>query len=444
MTDRPMSIAEVLGLIAGERFKGALMETCRRLYEIERPFGFAASERSARFCFEQLQKAHLDEVELLEFPADGLTDYWDKRMPIAWDARSGRLEVTRPRRAFADPVIADHARSPFHLAMWCASTPPGGIATELTTENMMQAGESVQGRLVLAEPDRLPRTIFRAVCDAGGLGIVSDFVRDPFVTPDGLFWVNSFGETAEWFPGADSRELLGFLVSPRVGKRLRELLAGGTVRVHAEVDARRGRGTVPAATGAILGSERPDEEVWLAAHLCEPLGGDNAPGAGSAMTAVSVLAGLIQRGVLPRPRRSIRVVMSLELYGMTAVLKTLHGRGRKLAATFVLDGPGFRYPPGAGQTPPMDLFMSPDVNPLFSERTVREAVGLCLEQSSEVWRTLNPGQRPGERVRYDFRPGYLGNDAFLGDPMIGGPSFHLHAPEGAFWHNSENTFDGKN
>jgi aminoglycoside N3'-acetyltransferase len=438
MPEHRMGIDEILRRIAAEAFKAPLMDLSRRLWEIERPFGFAAFERSGRFCFEQLQKDHLDEVELLEFPADGRTDYWDKRMPIAWDARGGRLEVTSPRRAFRDPVIADWARSPFHLAMWCASTPEGGIETEIVTEGMMRAGESVEGRLVLAEPHRFPKAIFRAVCEAGGAGIVSDFVRDPFATPDGLFWVNSFGETDEWYPGAESRELLGFCVTPRVGRRLRELLAGGSVRAHAEVDAHKGAGRLLAATGAILGAERPDEEVWLAAHLYEPLGGDNSPGAASAMTAAGLLARLIQRGELPPPRRSIRAAMTLELYGMTAVLKTLHERGRKLAATFVLDGPAFRQDL---TKQPMHLFLSPAVNPLFSERAVKRAAELCLEPSSEVWRLLNPGQAPGERVRYDFGPGYLGNDAFLGDPMAGGPSFHFHAPEGPYWHNSENAFD---
>jgi len=430
-------VEDSLRKIAGVTFQKEVLDTARRLYEIERPFGFEAFEQSARFCCEKLREAGADDVELMEFPADGRADYWDKRLPLAWYPEYARLEVTRPGRAFADPVIADLARSPFHLAMWSASTPPGGVHTEIVTENMMRAGHSVEGKLVLANPYKFPKTIYRAVCDRGGLGIVGDFVRDPFVTPDGLFWVNSFQESPEWFHGADNRDLLGLCVTPRVGRRLRELLVSGTVRAHVEVRTRKEPGTLYAATGTIRGAELPDEEVWLAAHLCEPLGCDNSPGAAAAITALSVLAELIRKGELPRPRRTIRAAMTLELYGFSAMLKTLAERGKKLATTFVMDGVTFR-PSASGL--PCDLFLSPDANPLFSHEPVKRAVEMCLEPRGEVWRKLNAGNSPTEKLAYRYVRGYFGNDAFLGDPMAGGPSFHLHKGGGPYWHNSENDF----
>ncbi len=437
MKDRKPGLEETLLRVAEVPFQWRVLETTRRLYDIERPFGFDAFERSARFCTETLREAGADDVEMMDFPADGRADYWDKRLPLAWYPESARLEVVSPKGALPDPVIADRGRSPFHLAMWSAATPPGGVVTELVTENMMREGHSVEGKLVLANPYRFPKAIYREVCDRGGIGIVADFVKDPFVTPDGLFWVNSFQESPEWFHGADNRDLLGLCITPRVGLRLRELLVDGTVKVRAEVKARKEPGTLYAATGTLRGSELPEEELWLAAHLFEPLGTDNSTGAAAAMTALRVLIDLVRKGELPPPRRTIRVVMTLELYGFTAVLKTLMERGKSLAAAFVMDGVTFRQ---SVSGLPAGLYMSPDANPLFSERPVRRAVDLCLRSSSRTWRRLNASTVPQPPFAYEFLPGYFGNDAFLGDPMVGGPSFHFHTPGGPYWHNSENDF----
>jgi aminoglycoside 3-N-acetyltransferase len=291
---------------------------------------------------------------------------------------------------------------------------------------------------VLAEPHHFPKAIYRAVCERGGIGIVSDFVKDPFVTPDGVFWVNSFGESPEWFHGADNRDLLGFCVSPRVGRRLRELLVHGSVSVRAQVQARKVPGTVYAPTGILKGGEKPQEEIWLVAHLYEPLGGDNSPGAAIVMAVARALAELVGRQGWARPRRSIRFVMTLELYGAAALLKTLRERGRKLAATFVVDSSASRT---YRSKRPVGFHLSPAVNPLFSDRPLKRAAELCLEADSEVWRLVNGGNVPCEHLEYKFLPGYLGNDAFLGDPMAGGPSFHFWADEGPYWHNSDNTLD---
>jgi len=432
------TLQEVLLKIAGVDFKGRLLDTTRELYQIERRFGFEAFENSGRYCFQKLKDAGTEEVELLEFPADGVTSYWDKRMPIAWYPESGKLEVTSPAGAFEEPVIADYERNPFHLAMWSRSTPPGGIGSEIVTENTMLGGHSVKEKLVLAEPYHHPRTIFQAVCDRGGLGIVSDYVQDPFVTPDGMFWINTFGEAPGWYPGEDDRELVGFCVTPRVGRKLRELLSSGTVKVRAEVKASKGPGKILAATGVIRGAQRPDEEIWLPAHLYEPIGTDNCVGAGVGLETARVLAELIESGELPRPRRSIRFGFTLELYGFTALLKTLRERGKKLAATFVLDSNAIRQ---TISKRPIRVHLSPPVNPLFSDQPVKQAARLCLDASSKVWRAINASDRSSERPQYVFYPGYLGNDAFLGDPLAGGPSFHFFAEEGVYWHNSENTFE---
>lgn len=430
-------LEDVLRNIVQVDFRDRVWKTASDLYGIERWFGFGAFERSARYCIEKLKEVGAENVELLDFPADGRASYWDKQLPMAWYPESGRLEVTSG--GLENPVIADYERNPFGVAMWCAATPPGGVETEIVTENMMLAGHWVKGRIVLLEPSqRVTAEVFKAVCDRGGIGIVSERVNDPFITPDGVFWINSFCETPGWYPTHESRELLGFAVSPRVGAKLRQLLHRGKVKARAEVKAKTQPGKLYAATGVIEGASRPDEEIWLAAHLYEPLANDNCGGAAISMEVLRVLKDLIERGEMPRPERTIRAAMTLELYGFTALAKTLTERGKKLAASFTVDSVTIKQ---SWSRSPMRIRLSPTANPLFSDEVIKEAANLCLDTSSVVWKTLNGTNGENERVDYEFANGYFGNDAFLGDPMLGGPSFHFFAEPGPYWHNSDHTMD---
>lgn len=421
-------------------FKEEVFATTRELYEIERPFAFDAFERSGRYCFEKLQEAGLDEAELLEFVADGRSTYWDKRLPPAWYPQVGRLAIVSGRgeaKAAKEEVIADYQRNPLELAMWSAATPAGGVRSEIISETMMLTGHSAEGRLVLLEPHQRTSASYRAVADRGGIGIISDFVKDPFVTPDAVCWMNAFRETPGWYPGWDDRPLLGFCITPRIGKQLREMLVRGPVGAKAEVIAQRGAGKLFSPTGLIRGGELPQEEIWMVAHTCEPLATDNSAGAAVTLMCAKVLSAMIRAGKLERPRRSIRFLFGLELYGTTAALKTLMERGSRPAATIVIDTPVMTPTP---TTRGMHFYMSPAANPLFSDRVLREVAESCLAADSEVWRVLN-GDRKDEAPQWVCSGGYLGNDAFLGDPMVGGPSFHLAAGDGAYWHNSKNTMD---
>ena len=92
---------------------------------------FPAFMRTAEYLKKRMQEAGLSSVELVETPADGVTQvgYWT--MPLAWDVRSARLEILDDSVPAASRVLADYEKVPSSLGMWSGPTPAGGVTAEV-------------------------------------------------------------------------------------------------------------------------------------------------------------------------------------------------------------------------------------------------------------------------------------------------------------------------
>lgn len=146
--------------------------------------------------------------------------------------------------------------------------------------------------------------VFPQLRGQGVRGIVSAFlgilpgVRDPFDLPDAVRWENSALR-----PGAG--QYWGFMLSPRQGDMVRNLLRQGEVRVRAQIIIRTYDGEFHSATAVIPGAEDPDQEILFVSHLYEPGANDNASGVGIGLELAHSLNAAIRQGTLPRPRRSM-------------------------------------------------------------------------------------------------------------------------------------------
>ena len=119
--------------------------------------------------------------------------------------------------------------------------------------------------------------------------------------------VRSFDPTA---PGI-KMPTFGFMVSAQTGEQLRRILAEGTrVVVHAQCRTKYYPYRNEVVWALIKGSERPAEELLLAAHLFEEMAyqgaNDNASGSVSILETARVINKLIGEGKIPRPKRSVR------------------------------------------------------------------------------------------------------------------------------------------
>ena len=95
-----------------------------QLWRTLRAMDSEAVLQGARWLADQLRDAGLDNVQVIEFPADGRTSIGGWLMPIAWTVRDAVLRAAPAGRG--GEVFADHAINPQSIAMYSPPTPGGG------------------------------------------------------------------------------------------------------------------------------------------------------------------------------------------------------------------------------------------------------------------------------------------------------------------------------
>ena len=293
----------------------ALVGKAEELCQIERGQTFRHYHQAIEWICGAMKAAGLPHVERLTFPADGVTSYEDKRMPLAWDASTGKLTLCNAERT----VAADYTVHPFHLIKGSVGTRPGGETVRIITEQQFLAGEDPRGVLVMLEPNTAPRgTVLKPILDQGGRGIISDYVVGRYDHPDSLQWVTACTEGANWHVQSEDREFIGFSVTPRMGDRIRQLANRGGLKAEIECDGRRYAGELPAATALIPG--RRPEEIWLLAHTFEPLQDDDSAGVAA---GIEIARQIMAMGT---PEYSLRLIFAMELYGFAAFHANFKGK----------------------------------------------------------------------------------------------------------------------
>ncbi len=386
------------------------------LWRIELPQNWSAYTAAADHT-EALLKAEGFDVERIKFPADGKTVYQDKRMPYAWDATMGRLTVTKSEMDFENPVVADYDVHPFHLMRASTSLPEGGIETQLVSQQYMLEGGDCKGKIVLLDHDTPPNfPIVVPALDSGAIGFVSSYLVGGEVTPDSLQWCTAVTEGEHWHCQCEDRDYVGYCVSPNMGKKLREALALGEVWVKAESDGRRYEGEVSTVTALIKG--RREEEVWIFAHLYEPLINDNSAGIIGATAVAKKIREMVASGRIAPLEFSIRLVFGMEFYGFCATAEHFGGnlRNRTIAA-INMDG----MPLGKPDEGPISIMTAPSSTPCFANYIAE----ILSEINNEVG--VLPSQMGGAG---------LIDDMFLGDSTTGLPTLWPKNGSRRFWHNS--------
>src|ERR1035437_8446436 len=401
-----------------------------RLYEKDRWANFAKFQESAEYLQKTMTEIGLRNVELLSAPADGVTQFGFWTMPLAWDVKQARLEIVEPAAPPDMRFLADYSKEPASLIMWSGPTPPGGLTAEvveLKPATLQQLRRlDVKGKMVLAEPplDLGQRGALKSsLYKMGAAGMISDATENPDLT-NSHYWMNAWGDYSWGFTKASS-PLVGFSITPRQGAYLRNLLArGAKVRVKAVVDTRYYSGRYPYVTGVIQGSDS-EEEVLELGHAFEPGAQDNSTGVAGMLEATAVLTRLIEAGKLPRPRRSIRILVMPEDYGSSAYIATHIERMKRTIGAINMDTPAGPYDETGGYS----FAMNPDVNRSYQDALimrVAENYYAGLQRRYPRWSRYRPT-----------------SDSYLSDPMIGVPTIAASGSIGAVnvHHNSADTVD---
>jgi hypothetical protein len=340
-------------------------------------------------------------------------------MPLAWDAKSAKLEIIDPALPQDQAVLADFQKVPSSLGMWSGSTPPEGVTAEIVdlkeTDPTKIAQMSLKGKLALTRKN--PADFKWALVRAGAVGAINAFTENPGLE-DGRQWINAWGDNGWGFTKA-STPLLSFSVTPRQAAHLRALLAQGkTVKLHAVAETRYYEGRYPWITGVIPGAD-PSEEVLVLGHTSEQGSQDNATGVSAMVEAVSTLSQLIGSGKLPQPRRSIRILLMPEMYGSLSYITTHAERMRHTVAALTIDTPAASYDLAGTE---YTFYLNPHVAMSYTD-----ALALRIAEAY-----LSP------RRLWHWSENTPGTDSYLGEPTVGVPDVWIYSGTGVVTHhNSE-------
>ncbi len=274
-------------------------------------------DRATDHILEQLENYGMDQVDVLEYAADGKTMFgtqksrpvWDVRFAELWEVEEVDGETQRVRR------LADWDSVPLSLAQdsLTADVTASLVDIGTGTQDEEYEGKDLQGRLVLTS-SQPGAVVERAVGELGAAGIVS------YAPNQKSAWWQEDDRLVRWghlssFPKTDS---FGFMISLGEARALQQRLeAGEAVLFHATVDASHERGKFRFATAAIKGTDKAKEEINLTCHLDHPRPGanDNTSGCAAILEVARTLNALIRNGILPRPSRSIRFLWPAEIEG---------------------------------------------------------------------------------------------------------------------------------
>ena len=297
---------------------------------------------ASKYVKAELQKLGLQDTTIEQYPADGKTKYWTYTSPVGWTVKSAELRLVEPE----EKLICTYEDCPQSLHAFSNATPLEGVTAEVVevgsgTKPKDYEGKDVKGKFVLAT-GRARLVHEQAVYKYGAAGVITDTityempnVRESLDIPDAHAY-QAIWPTAEQQP----KTTFGFSISKRQGNALRTLLkAGKTVKLKATVDAQLFAGHEETVTATIEGSTKPEEEIFLIAHLChpKPSANDNASGAGLLLEIARTIKALMAKGKIPPPARTIRFFWVPETLGTVAYLSNHPEAPQRLIAGINLD-----------------------------------------------------------------------------------------------------------
>jgi len=343
-------------------------ETAKRNLEVIATFhrqrGSKGFHAAAELVASRLREYGLQDVEILEFPADGKSFYGTQRSRPAWDAEVGELtEVSETRSpcqeglpdevgkahqegkvgalvgCHNEGVLASYAAQPVVLA---EDSESAEVTAELVdvgtgTKDSDYAGKEVKGKIVLssAQPGAVQDL---AVGKFGAAGIVS------YAQNQKTAWWGEDENLIRWghLETFSANKTFAFMVSLKTARGLRERLAqGDKIALRAVVKAGQHPGNYEVVTATIPGADvkLKAEEIAFSCHLDHqrPGANDNASGCVTILEVARTLNTLISERKLAPPARTIRFIFPPEIEGTVTLLNAQPELARRIKAAVHMD-----------------------------------------------------------------------------------------------------------
>ncbi len=393
---------------------------------------------AVRYAVETMNGFGLD-TKVHEHPADGETYYWSSLQFKEWACRDAELKLIELKKEAR--ILARWSESKLSLIQRSHPTLGGCCEAEVVVlekgeEEKDYKGLDVAGKMVLTNGD-LDRVRELAVEQRGAIGVIYDgtWVRPPALKEGELD--DALKYTSFWWEGGE-RPCFGFVLTPRTGRWLRELVEKQKktepVKVWAKVDSSIYEGSIENAVATIPG--KTDEEIVVVAHIChpQPSANDNASGSGAAMEAARALQRLIATGVLSKPRRRIRFTLVPEMTGSYAFLAENEDGIPKMVAALNLDMVGERQDVCGG---PLIVERTPEATPSFVNSLLEAIYDEVKAEAGNLG-----GSAKYALFKHAVTSFSGGSDHYIySDPTVGVPSPMIIQWPDKFWHTSFDTLD---
>lgn len=309
----------------------------------------------------------------------GLSDVHVVRFEASpqWHARRGELWLETPVRR----LLISHRDVPAALV-------PGSASADVTTELVYigrgtrpsdYEGKDVRGKIVLTTGP-IAAVVQPAVVERGAIGIVSthNALGKAIDRPDLISW------TRVPQP-ADGPRIFAFALSHRLGQELIDLVERGPVRVRAVVETEIFQDVTHQVTVATIpGDGSTDEEIAFIAHLFEGVtkqgAGDNVSGSATILEVGRAYKRLIDEGVLPRPRRTIRFLWVPEFVGTVPYFQANADWVARLLAGINMDMVGASLVENKGN---LKLYRTPASLPTFVSDVAQQFMEYVGETNRE-------------------------------------------------------------
>lgn len=301
-------------------------------YERNRPpEEYKSTYREAAYIEKMAKQYGLEDVHIERF----------KTQTPTWDGELGELWMEAP----AKKLIVSYRDVAAALA-------PVSRSADVTAEMIYvgrgdresdYAGKDVAGKIVLASaaPNAVHNLAVRKYNAAGVVSFDNPFGR-PIDRPDEIAWNNLARGGAG---GENARTTFAFNLSHRMGMELLDLVErGDKIMLHAKVKATEYDADMQVPTAVIRGTRESDQEIAFTGHLFEGIAKqgamDDASGCGVVLEMARTWKKLIDAGVLPRPRRTVRFLWVEEIRGTTAYLHRFPEEAKRMVAAIAIDMAG--------------------------------------------------------------------------------------------------------
>ncbi len=288
----------------------------------------------------QLKAYGFDSAQVMEFPADGKTMFGTQKSRMAWDVDFAELWIlnengTKERR------LASWDAVPLSVAQDSLS---GNVTAELVdvgaglVESDYEGGD-VNGKLVLTSSQ--PGAIAdMAVGKYNAAGIIS------YAPNQKSAWWKEDDRLVRWghlssFP-AEKTKTFGFMISLGEARKLQERLnAGQTISLDAQIEAYHRPGTYQLISATIEGADPVlrAQEIAFTCHLDHPRPGanDNASGCVAILESARAMKKMIDNGIVPAPKRTIRFIWPAEIEGSIIFLNARPDIAGRIKANIHMD-----------------------------------------------------------------------------------------------------------